>query len=137
MQFVTGGAFQGKRQWVKSQIETYTWINGYEDELTFVQPLTSTVVLEGCEHLIRRFVQEEGAEAVFKWQEVVQFYEAWEREDDGRNVIFIGCEIGSGIVPIEAENRLWRDVVGWCYQHTAKKCTIVTTIWSGIAKQLK
>jgi adenosylcobinamide kinase / adenosylcobinamide-phosphate guanylyltransferase len=141
MHFVTGGAFQGKRKWVKDRFDldeqTYTWINGYEEDVFMIHSSKPILILEGCEEIIRRFIQEEAPHARVKWTKLIQFYKQWQQQDSTRTVIFIGCDIGLGIVPIKAERRLWRDVVGWCYQDTAHLCTSVTTIWAGIGTQLK
>jgi adenosylcobinamide kinase / adenosylcobinamide-phosphate guanylyltransferase len=141
MHFITGGAFQGKRKWVKHHFsldeQTCTWVNGYEDEIVMIHSSKPIMIIEGCEEIIRRSVQEDGLNARGKWSGLVQFYKQWQQQDSERTVIFIGCDIGGGIVPMEAERRLWRDVVGWCYQDTARLCTSVTTIWAGIAQQLK
>ena len=52
-------------------------------------------------------------------------------------VILIGTDITKGIVPIEAENRVWRDVTGRVYQDTVSICNRVDLIWYGINKRLK
>ena len=58
-------------------------------------------------------------------------------EIQGRMVILIGSDITKGIVPIEAENRVWRDVTGRVYQDTVSICNRVDLIWYGINKRLK
>lgn len=51
--------------------------------------------------------------------------------------ILIGTEIGSGIVPMEEQDRLWRDETGRVYQFLAQKARKVERIWAGIPLTLK
>ena len=52
-------------------------------------------------------------------------------------IIVIGTDITKGIVPIEKENRVWRDLTGRVFQDTASICERVDLIWYGISKRLK
>ncbi len=45
--------------------------------------------------------------------------------------IFIGDEVGLGIVPIDAKNRKLRDDIGRLYQQLATQCSVVIRMWYG------
>jgi len=51
--------------------------------------------------------------------------------------ILIGDEIGSGIVPAEPFERLWRDETGFLYQFLATKARLVERVWAGIPCRIK
>lgn len=132
MHFVTGGAFNGKRKWVRKKYPDATWISAYEGESlarTFDSP---KIVLEGIETWVK-----DASLSREEWKDIISDWEKWEQEKDGRQVILIGTDIGKGIVPMEKENRSWRDVTGWVYQDIAAVCKKVDVVWYGINQTLK
>ncbi|MFC4184068.1 bifunctional adenosylcobinamide kinase/adenosylcobinamide-phosphate guanylyltransferase [Saccharococcus thermophilus] len=138
MHFIVGGAFQGKRKWVCKHYgirerKDIIWYNGYEG--TYGEPDESIseriVVFEGLEAAIRRLPD------LGYWGQLFWRWQEWERQCPGRTVVWIGTDITQGIVPIEQEDRLWRDVTGWCYQRLAEFCDRVDRIWCGLAERIK
>ena len=143
MHFITGGAFNGKRAWV---IKTYqvekdvSWLSAYENH-----PLPRNVnhhqnflILEGIEIWLKLLSEQVDVKQSLEiWNSCLNDWLKWEKEKAGRNVIIIGTDITKGIVPVEKENRLWRDLTGWAYQDTAAKAQIVDVIWYGINKTIK
>ena len=51
--------------------------------------------------------------------------------------VITGCEIGSGVVPIDAFSRQWRDETGKLYQILAEKADTVDRIFAGLPLRLK
>lgn len=49
----------------------------------------------------------------------------------------VGDEIGSGIVPLDPFERLWRDQTGLVYQYLARHAEVVDRVWAGIPTRLK
>lgn len=140
MYFVTGGAFNGKRAWVKKHFPKSDWISAYcGDSLPeIINSQNDIVVLEGIEKWIKEELSnKEKGEVRSKWRKLVEELARWEKEKEGRKVIFIGTDISKGIVPLEEENRAWRDVTGWVYQDLAAACEQVQYIWYGLNKLLK
>lgn len=136
MHFVVGGAFQGKRKWVVEHYRltevAHVWCSGYTQAAVLPGEVHAhMVVFEGLEAWIRRLPERA------YWESFFQAWYEWERGADGRYVIWIGCDITQGIVPLEKEERQWRDVTGWCYQQLAKQCTRVDRIWCGLAERMK
>jgi adenosyl cobinamide kinase/adenosyl cobinamide phosphate guanylyltransferase len=144
MHFIIGGAFNGKRSWVKNTYSTYQkkqWISAYENHslpvnlMDFAQDL---IVLEGVEIWLKNLSASMSADKCRElWAKCLQTWFTWEKAALQRQLVIIGTDITKGIVPIEAENRLWRDITGWAYQDTAAKSEKVDVIWYGLNQTIK
>lgn len=135
MHFVTGGAFNGKRKWVKAQYSEAEWISAYHGEELLEEPDaidSPLVVLEGLETWVK-----EHSLTREKWRIIIERWLRWEQEEDSRQLIIIGTDISKGIVPIEKEHRNWRDLTGWVYQDVVASCERVDVIWYGINQKMK
>ncbi|HWO98882.1 MAG TPA: bifunctional adenosylcobinamide kinase/adenosylcobinamide-phosphate guanylyltransferase [Bacillus sp. (in: firmicutes)] len=137
MHFVFGGAFNGKRKWVKDTYREYDviWISAYEQaEIPKNVETDGVTVLEGIEVWVRKLIARG-----FTVKEVSSFFEqsisGWIKQYGG--LVLIGTEIGKGIVPIDEEDRMWRDACGYVYQHIVRKAKRVDQIWYGIPARLK
>jgi adenosylcobinamide kinase/adenosylcobinamide-phosphate guanylyltransferase len=142
--FVTGGAFQGKRSWVKQLIPrttgSFLWVNGYEQHEELCQVVTSEadmIIIEGMEELIHRSLRTNAIKPREQWRDTLSKWAQWENEKEHRQLIIIGCEVGLGVVPMEKNDRTYRDIVGWVYQDIASKSQHVVRIWCGLAEILK
>ena len=136
MHVIIGGAYSGKRNFVKSQTIVAEWFSAYDDkyisqEIHFVE--NGAIVLEGFEVWISRFIEEGKND-----QEICAYFE---RLFAGLkvqcDVYLIMLEVGRGIVPMEANQRRLRDIMGWVQQSAVKEATTVTYIWHGLAKKMK
>ncbi len=140
MYLVTGGAFQGKRKWVKQLLQDTSgnilWINSYEKHEYSLEEFehTNIVVIEVLEELVRITLEENQREY---WSHILSMWNNWEKQGENRRIIIIGCEVGLGIVPLNKEDRDWRDLVGWVYQDFADKSDIVVRIWCGLPEIIK
>lgn len=143
MHFITGGAFNGKRAWVKKtyQIEKrQLWLSAYENqplpqEFTYSSNL---VIAEGIELWLKVLTDHYDVKKAREiWNTSLKEWLFWEKETTGRNLVIIGTDITKGIVPLETENRLWRDLTGWAYQDTAVKACRVDVIWYGMNQTIK
>lgn len=133
MHFVTGGAFNGKRKWVKEKYPEAKWVSAYNnDSFGFDNYESTIIVLEGIETWVKDL-----SISRQEWREVVEDWLKWEQADLTRKVIFIGTDITKGIVPIEKEHRQWRDLTGWVYQDIVSVSNQVDVIWYGISKTIK
>ncbi|MCQ6276944.1 bifunctional adenosylcobinamide kinase/adenosylcobinamide-phosphate guanylyltransferase [Bacillus sp. V3B] len=145
MYFVTGGAFNGKSGWVKAyngiSEKNSLWLSAYQedvlpDSLDILHD--GTVVLEGVEQWVKALLTVFNAvEVRQKWQLLLKEWLIWEESQQGRVIILIGSDITKGIVPIEASERMWRDVTGRVFQDTVSVCERVDLIWYGINQRLK
>lgn len=142
MHFVTGGAFNGKRAWVRERYPGALWISAYEgDSLDRFRPEECrrfAVVFEGLEAWVKEILAEKGADETRSFfRGLFGRWRAWEQEDNRRTVVVIGTDILKGIVPVERELRNWRDLTGWVYQDLAGMCRRIDVIWYGISQTIK
>lgn len=147
MHFVSGGAYNGKANWVKEYYhienlpkEKVEWISAYERE-----PLSEDIsfgckkliVIEGLERWILQIAKtmeiDEGKQYL---QSLINRLLAFEQSGDSQ-IVIIGTDISKGIVPVERDLRKWRDLTGFLYQYIVDKSEKVHRIWFGIAQPLK
>ncbi|MGG4489088.1 bifunctional adenosylcobinamide kinase/adenosylcobinamide-phosphate guanylyltransferase [Metabacillus idriensis] len=135
MHLIIGGAFSGKRAFVKRKWHNATWVSAYEGHkmLQWKENNSSKapLVLEGFE----QWIMEDNNDAS-NLRENCRIYlnELAELE---REVIMIMLETGKGIVPISEKERTTRDLLGWIQQDAAALCKDVYYIWHGLAKKMK
>lgn len=144
MHFVTGGAFNGKKAWV---VETYClgdrqgWVSAYCGNSPPIESSNfpgNILVLEGIEKWIKDISSQYGMDqSREKWAEHTEGWLKWEKSHPEHQLILIGTDITKGIVPMEKENRIWRDVTGWIYQDISAKADRVDIIWYGMNQQIK
>lgn len=132
MHFVTGGAYNGKRQWVRDRYPEAKWISAYKRSPILTELDGSVVVLEGLEQWVR-----ENSCTREEWKRQLDKWLAWEGGDLSRHVVLIGTDISKGIVPMEKEYREWRDLTGWLYQDVVAVSKQVDLIWYGINQTIK
>lgn len=129
MQIVFGGAFNGKRQYVKGLVENRE-VSWYERELPpTASPLT---VVGGIEHWVKGQLQKGVDENA-----IVQLVEQTVLRQAPNRQIWILTDINRGIVPADPLERELRDVIGRLYQHLFQKAESVTRIWYGIPQTVK
>lgn len=142
MHFITGGSFNGKRAWVKKTYGlTGTWLSAYQDKtLTddFTHINSDLLVLEGIEIWLKELTKAyDSYRSREIWIDTITQWLTWEETEHQRKLVVIGTDITKGIVPVEIENRLWRDVTGWAYQDLAGKADRVDVIWYGLNQTIK
>lgn len=133
MDFVTGGAFNGKLDWVIRNYDSDCTILQTEGELTNVD--TNILIVDKLEDIIYKYCSDE-ADATSEWQSYYHALLEWERTAVSHQLIMIGTDITGGIVPVEQQDRLWRDKLGFVYQQLTKDAEHVFRVWFGIAQQL-
>ncbi|KMY62887.1 cobalamin biosynthesis protein [Geobacillus stearothermophilus] len=138
MHFVVGGAFQGRRKWVRERYGIsdgvhIVWHDGYQEPYGWPDgaKTAKTVVLDGLEAAIRRLPDPE------EWERFFCAWKQWEEGAAGRTVVWIGTDVTQGVVPTDRQERRWRDAVGLCYQQLAAVCHRVDRLWCGLAERLK
>ncbi|MDR7001820.1 bifunctional adenosylcobinamide kinase/adenosylcobinamide-phosphate guanylyltransferase [Neobacillus niacini] len=144
MHFITGGAFNGKRGWVRKTYQIQVkeqWKSAYQNEL-FPYELEDqsgeVLVLEGMEMWVKELMKEyEPSKCREIWKGSLNHWLSWEKAKKHRKLAVIGTDITKGIVPMEKENRLWRDLTGWAYQDIAASADRVDVIWYGLNQTIK
>lgn len=139
MHFVSGGAYNGKGEWVKTfyrlnEKSSYHWFSAYKgNTLPKELPDSKMVVLEGIEQWILQMGEAFNRNTGKQWLEA---WLDWENDAD-RKMILIGTDISKGVVPMEREVREWRDLTGWFYQDAVTCSERFDLVWYGVAKRLK
>ncbi|TFE04167.1 bifunctional adenosylcobinamide kinase/adenosylcobinamide-phosphate guanylyltransferase [Jeotgalibacillus salarius] len=136
MHFVIGGAYNGKRKWVETQLNQVPYQKISEPGEKIENGVT-TILFTALEHWILRHYGRDSDEVVLIWKQEVDRLIKWENGDPARQVVIVGTDQSKGIVPIEKEQRFTRDVLGWCHQYSALKAERVTRVWYGLAEELK
>ena len=112
MVLVIGGLASGKRSYVRSL--------GYTDEQMGTQSFDGRPVLVALEELLREGPLDD-----------VTFSDIASRE------VVCCCEVGMGVVPIDHEERAWRERVGRTCTKLAAEATRVVRMVCGIPMVLK
>ncbi|MED3661568.1 bifunctional adenosylcobinamide kinase/adenosylcobinamide-phosphate guanylyltransferase [Ureibacillus sp. FSL K6-8385] len=133
MQSVIGGAYNGKRKFVKeslkqSGIGRMFWYEGEIPEGPFSKK--DYVIIGGFEKLIPQYDLSED-------EIVAEVLEELKRLDRETNLICICTDIGRGIVPLSKEERHLRDTCGRLYQKLFELSEKVIRVWYGIPEILK
>lgn len=144
MHFIIGGAFNGKRAWVKNAYNMYEnkkWVSAYDNDqlpINLIQFAHDVVILEGVEKWLKQLsVTIDANKCREIWSNCLENWLTWEQARVDRQLVMIGTDISKGIVPLEAENRRWRDVTGWVYQDITAKSEKVDVIWYGLNQTIK
>jgi adenosylcobinamide kinase / adenosylcobinamide-phosphate guanylyltransferase len=120
---------------------TGIWISAYQDApLTedFNHTKSDLLVLEGIEIWIKELTKTyDSYRSREIWIQIINNWLSWEKAVPQRKLVVIGTDITKGIVPIERENRLWRDVTGWAYQDLSAMADKVDVIWYGLNQTIK
>jgi adenosylcobinamide kinase / adenosylcobinamide-phosphate guanylyltransferase len=142
MHFIIGGSFNGKAAWVKRQYaeEEASWHSAYKGEYfpEAAGAAPNCAILEGIEQWIREDIKRmDKDQARALWKERLDDWLRWEAGVQERKLVLVGTDITKGIVPIEKEDRDWRDASGWIFQDAAAAAERVDLIWYGISRRLK
>lgn len=126
MHIVIGGAFNGKRAYVKRRWDA-TWYDG-----TLPETANGTVVIVGLEGILQAYLEEDEQHVAARFAQKLIALDATCDE-----LIVILTDMGRGVVPIERASRQLRDTCGRLYQELFKHATTITHIWYGIPEILK
>lgn len=152
MLLVTGGAYAGKRKYIRElfQHRTLEWISGYErhDPAQWLKQwhTHNILVMEGWEvWILEKLVEGISEEDVHSW--IYAIMNDVLREADRcstamnkgtqREIVFIMMEMGRGIVPFSPEERAMRDIVGRLAQAAAHAAKEVIYLWHGLPRVIK
>ena len=126
MTLVFGGAYQGKRDWVKREL-------GYEDSDIFtcragdITIETDKPVIDGLHRYILALLRAGGdPEALLA-----------ARMDRLAGKVIICEDITGGVVPVDAEMRAWREAVGRCMGLLSARADRVVRIFCGLPQHIK
>ena len=125
MHLIIGGAFQGKTDWAKAQFDLTD-----ADILECTEQTLPDFSAKCVTHL-ERFVlyclrQGQEPKAV-----LAQRAEGW------KNSVLICDDISCGVVPLDAEDRAWREACGRMLNDLSIQAETVTRMFCGLPQRLK
>ncbi len=123
MKMITGGAYQGKTEFVKKHFGCEI-LDG--ESCDFEDVFTAECVSE-FHQLVKRLIE--------KNEDVITYTERLCSENP--DLIVIINEIGCGIVPLEKSDRIWREQVGRAGSLIAKNSDTVVRLICGIPTVIK
>lgn len=115
MELVIGGAFQGKLTWA---MEEYGLTPSEVCDLAQGAP---TVGKRCYTHL----------EALSRREDITPYLPLFE------NTVVISREVSGGIVPMDGEERAWRERHGLILQEMSRRASHVTRVFCGLTEELK
>lgn len=132
MHVYIGGAYNGKKKYVKEKYAAYN-LHIYEGTLPKNQlfNMEDAVIISNFENIVAQSLHKTEEECV---REIMAFLEKLDRQT---SLICICTDIGRGIVPLEKEQRKIRDTCGRLYQALFTYSEQVTRIWYGLPEVLK
>ena len=116
MDLVIGGAFQGKLAYA---LETYGLTESDVCDLAVCDPASGYRCYRHLESLSRREPDAERYLPLFE------------------NAVVIARQVNGGIVPMDGEERAWRERYGLLLQKFARNAAHVTRIFCGLSEELK
>lgn len=127
MILVIGGSYQGKTTYAKSAFSLLESdiING--ENITETTDLKSYKCLDNFELFIKNSLQNK-KDPLEETKKLIS---------ENKNLIIISAEVGSGIVPMEKEERDYREAIGKACQLLSSESEKVIRLFCGIAKQIK
>ncbi|WP_392454520.1 bifunctional adenosylcobinamide kinase/adenosylcobinamide-phosphate guanylyltransferase [Chryseomicrobium aureum] len=128
MHIVFGGAYHGKRAFVRAYLErndvTVQWIHADETEFDHTKDV---LVFDGIQAALFPLTKEQRSE----WLDTLQ------SAASNQTIIWIVEDISRGIVPLQKEDRVLRDESGRITQYLVAEATSVTQIWYGLHEMKK
>ncbi len=122
MIFVIGGAHQGRTDFVRGLGYEAIWEAGEADALDF-----STGAVRGLDRWVLGCVR--------RGESAVERFAA--REAEWQNCALIGTDFSCGVVPMDAELRLWREENGRLNNYLATRADRVVRLFCGLPQELK
>lgn len=126
MDLIFGGAYQGKLDYSKKTFDCHEEDVFYCIDVSTEADFEKKIVYK-TEDLVLACVRN-GIEAkdYFKKNKTL-----WE------NTVIICCDISQGIVPMERENREWREMTGRLMTYLGEEAKTVTRIFCGLPQRVK
>lgn len=118
MILIIGGAYQGKLEYAKNTLGVTDVHTCTDAEIDFSK---------GCIYRIEEFARVH--------PDPVGYFEA--NREAWRDSVLICRDIFCGVVPLEAEDRAWRQRTGRLCQYLSKEAAQVSRIFCGLEQRLK
>lgn len=124
MEMIIGGAYQGKEAYARRSCPGLSWVEGgqaSEEELLAAQGVLG----------FEKYIEKE----LSAGRDVAQLADRlWEKNP---GVVLVSCEVGYGVVPVDAFQRAYREAVGRVCTALAARSSRVTRVVCGIGTVIK
>lgn len=124
MEMIIGGAFQGKEALARREYPGISWVEGSqasEEELLSAQGVLG----------FEKYIEKE----LSAGRDVTQLADKlWEKNP---GVVLVSCEVGYGVVPVDAHQRAYRESVGRVCTALASRSSRVIRVICGIGTVIK
>lgn len=132
MHIYIGGAYNGKRKYVKQYYQSYRQYV-FEGEIPESSAFTTqdVVIVGRFEQLVQQLTH------LTEDEVVEQLMEKLGQLDKVATLVCVCTDMGRGIVPLDKEQRFLRDTCGRLYQAMFAYSHQVTRIWYGIPQVIK
>ena len=124
MEMIIGGAFQGKSSLAESKYPDIRWVKGAEADW---EAISKAKGILGFHEYIRKELKE-GREVTSLAKDLIQA---------NPDVVIVSDEVGYGIVPIDAFDRLYREKVGRILCKAVEQAEEVYRVVAGIPVCIK
>lgn len=124
MIFILGGAYQGKLDFVKKEY-------GIIEEDVFSCNGSEIDFSRRCIYGLERF----SLACIREGKDPIAYLK--DNREQWEGSVLICRDIFCGVVPLEKENRVWRQVTGRLCQYCSKEAAQVSRIFCGLEQQLK
>lgn len=144
MELYIGGAFQGKLEYVKSLYNSRNpQIYGKDDFEKLLSLENQNAIWNDFHLTIKNLLEKQDCRGKLDNDDECQVEldkiasQVFSIIEKNPEIKIISCEIGSGIVPIEKSDRIWRDFSGHLLVQIAKKAEKVVRIICGLPQRIK
>lgn len=124
MILITGGAAQGKQKFAMEYLGLTKIVDGSDCDFSEIKNIEC---ITNYHTIVKRLINEN--------INAVEFTKKFCMENQNAAVII--CEVGSGIVPIDKNEREWREIVGRCGCIIAERSDTVIRMICGIPTVIK
>lgn len=134
MHLIFGGAYQGKRDYVKNHYQLKE-----EDIFSFVNEESGAGLPKEAEMDFTKKAIDQLEDFILccvrLGVEATNYLEL--HKEEWKEMIFICTDISAGIVPCEKELRAWREMAGRTLMYLGKEAEEVTRVFCGIPQKIK
>ena len=124
MKLIIGGAYMGKLHFAK---EYYGFSEGQICDCAALEPDFSAKCIRHLEEYVYR--------CVLRQEDPVAFFR--ENREKWEHCVLICRDISGGIVPMNREDRQWREKTGHLCQYLSREADRVSRIFCGLEQRLK
>lgn len=124
MELIIGGAYQGKQEYAQKLFPEIVWADG--SKIEEAELLSAKGV-----HNFHQYIEKEmkqGHDVTTLAEKIIE---------KNPNVILVSDEVGYGVVPIDAFERVYREAVGRVCTRLAAYCSKVTRVICGMGTVIK